>query len=227
MQALKTKSILSALVLLISLCCEAQNVYSLSVYAGGTSSRDLCSFAFPFPPHQYKLTERSWYENANGLTIMDPGNEQARGGVLQRCLEVECGTNSFSIPLGSVPPKKIRSDRSLPGIKASGDLARSVIQCATSRGAQVTTNTLPVIQVSWVRQSPGFQDIIVVDGDYFTELQKLLEQTYGPPDTTIRSSVPVGNGRSVIYTPQQIGVVLNLTADSKQTIVSVIGRRKP
>jgi hypothetical protein len=143
---------------------------------------------------------------------------------LKRSLEVQCGSNSFILPLDSVPPKKVKSGLSLSGVKGSVPL---VMRCATSRGGRVTTNGLPVIQVSWVRHSRGIQDIIVVDGDHFTEAQKFLEQAYGAPDTEIRSPGTIGNGRSLTYTPQQIGAVLNVTADSRQTIVSVMGRQRP
>ena len=225
---MKAKSTLSVFVLLTSLCCEAQsNVYSLAIYSAGNSWADLCSLTLPFPPYQYRLTERSWCEDANGLTIMDIKHEKVRGNVLRRLLEVQCGTNSFSIPLDSVPPKKAKNGNDIASVKNSGDLARLIIGYATSRGGHVVTNRPTVLRTSWICQSREAQDIIVLDGDYFTEVQRFLEQTYGAPETTIRSSTPVGNGRSVTYTPQQIGVVVNLTADSTQTIVSVIGRRKP
>jgi hypothetical protein len=58
MQSLKTKLFSATLLLLSSEWCKAQsNVYSLAVYAGGTSYKDLCSFELPFAPHQFKLTE--------------------------------------------------------------------------------------------------------------------------------------------------------------------------
>jgi len=68
-----------------------------------------------------------------------------------------------------------------------------------------------------------------VSGGHFTEMRKALEQAYGAPDTKLGSSAvaPVGSGRALTYSPQQCGVVLNLTADSRQTIVSVMGRQKP
>jgi hypothetical protein len=66
----------------------------------------------------------------------------------------------------------------------------------------------------------------VVDGDCFTEVQRFLEQTYGAPDSTIHSSALVANARSLTYTPPQIGVVLNLTGNWKETILSIIGLRK-
>jgi hypothetical protein len=68
-----------------------------------------------------------------------------------------------------------------------------------------------------------------VDGDRFSEVQKFLEQAYGTPDTGLGSSAvaPMGGGRVLTYSPQQVGVVLNLTTTSLQTIVSVMGRKKP
>jgi uncharacterized protein len=72
-------------------------------------------------------------------------------------------------------------------MKGSGDLARLVVQCATARGVRAPTNTLPVIQTTWVRQSQGTLDIILVDGDHFAEVQGLLERAYGAPDTTLCS----------------------------------------
>jgi hypothetical protein len=228
MQALKSRSVLTLLVGLVSLSCGAQsNVYSLAVYSGGTSYADLCSLAFPFPPYQYQISERSWYEDANGLTIIDLGHERARGGMLQRVIEVKCGSNSFSMRLDSGRRKGVSADANLAGAKGSGDLAKLISECMATRGGQVTTNRLPVVQVSWVRRPLEVQDIIVVEGEHFTEVQKLLAQAYGAPDATVRSSAPVGNGRSLTYTPKQIGVVLNLTAGSGQTFVSVIGRHKP
>lgn len=146
----KTKFALAALALLVSTRCEAQNVYSLSVYAGGVSCRDLCSFSFPFPPQHYQVAERSWLEDENGYTIVDIEHKKAKGDVLRRVLEVECGSNSLSIPLDSIPLRNVRTKASSPGAKDSGDLARMVIRCATNHGGYVTTNTIPAIQASWV-----------------------------------------------------------------------------
>jgi hypothetical protein len=84
-----------------------------------------------------------------------------------------------------------------------------------------------VLQTNWARLSRETLDIIVVTGDHFTEIQNLLEQAYGKPDTGISSSTFIGNGSSLTYSPQQIGVVLDLTGDTRQTIVSVIGKQKP
>jgi hypothetical protein len=226
-QTLKTKSVLSTLVLMFSLYCEAQsNVYSLAIYSGGTSYRQLCSFSFPFPPYRYELTERSWREDANGLTIMDIRHKKAPGEVLRRSLEVECGSASFIVPLDSVPSKKVASGSVTPGVKGSGNLAPLVTQCTTNRGGHLTTNTLPAIEASWIHHSQESQDLVVVDGDHFTEVQRFLELAYGAPDTEIRSPTPPGNGRSLTYAPKQIGVVLVVMADSRQTILSVVGKQK-
>ena len=115
---------------------------------------------------------------------------------------------------------------SLSGASGSGDLVPLVMQCATNRGGHVTTKALPSIQASWTHQSRDIQDVILVAGDRFAEVQQALERAYGAPDSKLGSSgvAPVGNGRMLIYSPQQCGVVLNLTADSKQTIVLVMGR---
>src|SRR5436309_544256 len=107
-----------------------------------------------------------------------------------------------------------QSGLSLSGVSGSGDLVPVVMQCAASRGGHTTTNALPVVQASWTQQSREIQDVFLVSGDHFEELQKVLEQAYGAPDTKLGSSTvaPVGNGRALTYSPQQCGVVLNLTA---------------
>ena len=227
MQLMKAKFLFAVVALLMSWWCEAQNVYSLSTYAGGTSYRPLCSFEFPFAPHKFKLSEQSWTEDSNGFTVMDLGHKAAPGDVLHRILEIECGSNSLAMPLSSIPLKRARADSNSSGTKGSGDLARLIVESATSRGAKAASNSIPAVQGSWVRESKEGLDVTVVEGDRFAEIQTLLRQAYGAPDTTFLSAAPVGNGRSLCYTPQQIGVVLNLTADSRLTIVSVIGKRKP
>ena len=122
-----------------------------------------------------------------------------------------------------------QSGLSLSGASGSGDLVPVVMQCAVSRGGHATANALPVVLASWTHQSRELQDIVLVSGDHFAEIQKVLEQAYGAPDSKLGSSAvaPVGSGRALTYSPQQCGVVLNLTADSRQTIVSVMGRQKP
>jgi len=122
-----------------------------------------------------------------------------------------------------------QSGLSVSGTKGTGDVVPLAMQCVASRGGHPSTNTLPVVQANWTQQSREIQDIILVDGDHFAEIQKVLEQAFGAPDTKLGSSTvaPVGAGRSLTYSPQQIGVVLNLTADSRQTVVSVMGKKSP
>ena len=118
---------------------------------------------------------------------------------------------------------------SLPGASGSGDLVPLVVQCATNRGGHMPTNALPSVQGNWTHHSRDMQDIILVSGDHFAEVQKVLEQAYGAPDTNLGSAAvaPVGSGRALTYSPQQCGVVLNLTADSRQTIILLMGKQKP
>jgi hypothetical protein len=97
------------LALWVSVHCQGQsNVYSLAIYAGGESYQEICSLDLPFLPHPYKLTQRSRYEDADGLVIIDLGNEKKRGGVLCRYLDVECGSERFTVPLDRVPPNGAR-----------------------------------------------------------------------------------------------------------------------
>ena len=84
------------------------NVYSLGIYAGGTSYQVLCALDIPFPPYHYKITQRSRYEDADGLVIIDAGHENERGGVLCRYWDVECGTESFTVWLDRPQPLRAR-----------------------------------------------------------------------------------------------------------------------
>lgn len=113
----------------------------------------------------------------------------------------------------------------LPGTAGSGDLVALLMQCATNRGARAPANPLPSIQASWTHHSRDVQDIILVTGDHFAELKKALEQAYGAPDPKLFpfEVPPAGNQRILTYPPQQCGVVLSVTGDSKQTIVTVMG----
>jgi len=122
-----------------------------------------------------------------------------------------------------------QSGLSLSGTKASGDLVPLVMHCAMSRGGHATTNTLPVIQMSWTRQTRELDDIILMEGDHFSEVQKFLELAYGVPESGLGSFAVarIGTVHSLTYSQQQIGVVLNLTTDSRKTIVSVMGRQTP
>jgi hypothetical protein len=122
-----------------------------------------------------------------------------------------------------------QNELALSGANGSGDLAPFVFQCATSRGGHAATNALPTIQANWTHQSRQLQDVILVQGDYFTEMQALLKQAYGEPDPKLGSQAvaSLGGGQSLTYSPQQSGVVLTLTGSSKQTIVSIMGAQKP
>jgi|SRR5215469_4942674 len=113
---------------------------------------------------------------------------------------------------------------SLSGTAGSGDLATFVMNCASNRGARVPANALPSIQASWTYQSRVAEDIILVTSDHFAEMEKVLEQAYGVPDPKLGSLVD--SGRAVTYSPQQCGIVLNLTADSSQTVVCVMGWKR-
>ncbi len=84
------------------------NVYSVAIYAGGTSYQEVCSFEIPFPPYYYKVTERNRYEDADGLVIIDVGHEKERRGVLCRYWDVEFGTESFTVPLDRPQPLRAR-----------------------------------------------------------------------------------------------------------------------
>ena len=219
--------ILIVVLFVVSLNCHAQPVYSAGVHSGGTDYFELSSTTLPFPPHEYKLTRVTWLEDTNGFTIMDINHKTAAGDVLRRSLEVVCGSEKFMVPLDSIPPQQVKSGYGLPVMTSSGDLAQLVTQYVTNRSGRVTTNALPVVQASWVRQSRPTQDIIVVDDDHFTEVKKFLEQAYGKPDAVISSAAPDLNGHSLTYIPAQVGVVLNLTGGLGMTIVSVIEKQKP
>src|SRR6185369_3214848 len=122
-------------------CVQGQsNVYSLAIYATGNSWADICSLNLPFPPYHYKLTLRSWYEDANGATIIDiRRRESAKGAIPRELLEVECGSNSFNVPLDSGQlNREFTPDLVAPGAAGSGDLAGLLIQCVTNRGGHTT-----------------------------------------------------------------------------------------
>lgn len=228
MLKLKIKALVSALQILIAMQSNA-GVYSQGIYSGGTTYYDLCTISLPVPPNEFKLTEINWHEDTNGSTVMDIQRMGAPGNVLRRLLEIESGTNRFIVPLDSFVPGRAWSRESASVTKGSGDLALLVTQCAANRGGQISTNPLPVIQANWIRQSRATLDIIVVDGDHFAEIQRLLELACNKPGTGIVPSAGAGgNGHSLTYTPDQIGVLLNLTvAWRKETIVSIMEKQKP
>jgi hypothetical protein len=110
MNSYRTKLIRLAFLLLLGAGysrCQAQ-VYSLAAYSGGTSYQTLCSFDIPVPPYHYKITERGRYEDKNGFTIINSGHETELGGVLCRYLDVECGSESFTVWLDREPTKAVR-----------------------------------------------------------------------------------------------------------------------
>lgn len=210
-----------------SLCCSAQsNVYSLAVYSAGTSYSDLCSLTLPFPPFKYKLTEISWREDVTGFTIMDIRRTNSPSDRIRQELEVQCDSERFGLKLYSGSLKNRRIGDSLPTEKSSGDLAQWIMQRTTNRGGHASTNSVPTFQTNWLRHSQTNLEIFILEGDHFANVQNLLEQACGKPDARIMSSTPIGNGRSITYTPKQIGVLLNLTGNSSQTIVSIIGKQK-
>ena len=218
------KAVQSAAVLALCASVHGQsNVYSLSIYSGGQSSAGLCSLTFPFPPYQYHVTERSWYEAPNDGTIVDFAHMNEKDGILKRLLEFQCGSNFFSIPVGST---RVKEDARPAGKMGLGDLSRLVTQCVTNRGGHVMAAAPRHAPLSWVLHSRETEDVIILQGDHFTEVQKILEQTCGAPDTSLQSSAPVGNGRSITYNPKQLGVALNLTGDSRLTVVAVFGGAK-
>src|SRR5512136_2603175 len=109
MKVMKRKLVVQALMFLSCLCCHGQsNVYSVAIYAGGTSYQELGAFDIPFAPYHYKITQRSRYEDADGLVIIDAGHEKERGGVLCRYWDVEWGTESFTIPLDREQPLRAK-----------------------------------------------------------------------------------------------------------------------
>ena len=210
MLKLNVTVLLSGLQILMALQSNAQ-VYAQGIHSGGRGYFELCSISLPFPPHRYTLTE----------VIPDYTNDIVS-------LQVESGSDKFNVPLDCVEPGKYTSDDGLPVMKGSGDLARLITLCATNRGGHITTNALPVVSASWIRQSRPNQDLIVVRGDHFAEVQKLLELSCSTPGLGIASSEGV-NGHSISYSPDQIGVAVNLTVFTwrKETIVSIIGKQKP
>jgi hypothetical protein len=219
--------LLAAGVLAVMATCRAA-VYCQGIYSAGTSYFPVCSIALHFPPFSYKLTEISWLEDANGLTVMSIERKAKPGDVAQRTLQVECGSESFFVPFDSTPTKRFRSRDDPPTLKGSGDFTLMLTQCATNRGGHPITNALPVIQVNWIRASQTNEDIFVLEDDHFTEAQNLLQQAYGKPDETISSTESSGGKcGSISYTPAQTGVFLNLASTCEgTTILSIIGKQK-
>jgi hypothetical protein len=160
---------------------------------------------------------------------MDIGHKAAPGDISRRRLEVDSGSNNYFLPMDSYPVKQFKSRDDTPIVKGSGDFASVVTRCLTNRGGHSTTNALPVFKTNWICGSRTNEDIFILDGDHFVEIQNLLERAYGKPDGAIHSSAPAGgNCCSINYAPAQIGVFLNLTrALNDNTIVSIIRTQKP
>ena len=230
--ALKLMVLLSAL-LLVSFFCPAQsNVYSLGIYSAGKTSSDICRLTMSFAPRKYYLTQLSWREDARGSYIIDIRRKSEPDDVSRRFLEVECGEEKFTMPLDFLPASRHGLKDTVVVVKGTNDVVDLVMQCLTNRGGQVSTNKLSAMPMNWMRHSRDSLDVIIGSQDRFDEWQKLLEQAYGSPNPKHRSDglvvpdVPIGNGRLVIYTPQQLGVMLVLSSIWKETIISIIGRAK-
>lgn len=227
--------ILSAGMLAACVACRAQlqsQVYAQGIYDFGTTWYCVSSTAVPF---KYDLTEISWSQDKDGLPIVSLERKPAPGDTARRCLEVQSGSEDFFLPLDSGTPRTpfvSTHDPPVaptipPVVKISGDFASAVTRCATNRGGRTTTNAVPALQASWVCGSGTNEDIFILQGDHFVEIQNVLEQAYGKPDASIRSSYSAGGDNcSIYYSPAQVGVLLNLARTwDDTTIVSIIGNR--
>src|SRR5262249_32799194 len=108
---------------------------------------------------------------------------------------------------------------SVTGTECSGDLGSFLVQCITNRGGRASPSGLPAVRARWTHQFRSNQDIILVPGDCYSQVQSFLRQAYGDPDSGKVS------GQHRWYGPKQIGVALNLTEDSKkQTIICILGQ---
>jgi len=95
------RGILTAATLAACVGAQAQsNVYCLGIYATGTTYYNCGSFAFPFPPYHFKLSGRTWSIDSRGFIIMDLGRKSEPSDMLHQVLEVECGSESFTLPIG-------------------------------------------------------------------------------------------------------------------------------
>jgi hypothetical protein len=219
--------LLSAGVLAARANCQAQ-VYSQGLYSMGTTYYSVCSTALPFAPYQYDLTQISLSEDTNGFTVNPIDRKAEPGDTPRRCLRVESGSESFILPMDSGPLREYESKDNPPIAKGSGNFGLVVTQYATNRGGRTITNALPVVQASWICGSRTNEDIFILEGDHFVEIQNLLERAYGKPDGAILASASAGGHCcSTNYSPAQAGVFLNLTrAFDDRTIVSIIGTQK-
>lgn len=120
-------------------CLAQSNVYSLSVYSGGTSYTGLCSFAFPFSTNKFRVTVVSWLEDVNGLTVIDLGRKRKATDVPRRFLEVECSAECFWFDLDFTPSRG-----------ASVTIGCTKVIATRSRGDLLQTlgNASPIEEVS-------------------------------------------------------------------------------
>jgi len=212
-------------------CQGSAQVYLQAAFDGHCACYfGACSTTMPFAPYQFNLTEISWGEDSNGYATGESiTREAAPGDIARQCFEMAIGSEDFYIPLDSRPVQPYKSRDDPPIVKGSGDFASVMTQHSTNRGGRAITNTLPVIQASWIYGLRTNEDIFILEGDHFVEVQNLLEHAYGKPDGAIHSFAPSGgNCCSINYTPAQIGVFLNLTRAEDfledRTIISIYGK---
>jgi hypothetical protein len=207
------------------------NIYSINACSGpnmalytGAWSESLSASTFPFSPYQLKLTAKHWTEDSNGRQIVDALRQPQAGDVPRAGLEVECGSDRFQIPSDFSPAERSKTSYGLLVTQSAGDLSECLTQWVANSGGSTTTNALPVLQTSWLRHSRGTLDIILLNDDEFSKVQNLLEHAYGKPDIRV-ASFSADSGRTLTYSPTQIGVVLSVTGTSAQTIITIIPRQ--
>ncbi len=79
------------------------NVYAVGIHSGGTTYWQYFSSDSPVPPKHLKFSGRWWYEDGHGLHIINTGHEIEMGGILHRSLDIECGSESFTVLLEPGP----------------------------------------------------------------------------------------------------------------------------
>jgi hypothetical protein len=104
------------------------------------------------------------------------------------------------------------------GAAGSGDLALFVTQCVTNRGGRASSGGLIAVQAHWTHQARLNEDIILITGDHFSEIETFLSQAYGAADFARGGSCQLRT-----YSPQQMGVTLNLSGNAKRTFISILG----
>ena len=81
--------------------CNAQNVYSVNVYASGVIYEK--EWVIGSPPNQWGLSQYSQWEDSNGLVIINAGHEKELGGVQRRYTRIHLGSVRV-LQNGSHPP---------------------------------------------------------------------------------------------------------------------------